>query len=130
MDGKATPDAAEKRGDKEEAEGRQDQQAGEIIDILRPEFEIEEVEAAIIDIQQDCLIGLTDTPVPPEPGHDVVESEAKDQNGPLQGTNLSRYGFRINLFVVLEILHETFGFRLRGLIRFRLTNVGHLGLVL
>ena len=56
--GVAAPDAAEQAGDQEQRDRAHDQQAGQVVDVLRPELEIEEVEALVPDRQQHRLVGL------------------------------------------------------------------------
>jgi hypothetical protein len=49
--GVAAPQAAKQTGHQEQADGAQDQQSGQQPDILRPEFQVEDVKTLVRDVQ-------------------------------------------------------------------------------
>ena len=53
----AAPDAAGDRVHQEQRHRREDQQAGEVVDFLRPDLDEEEIEAAVGEIDQHRLAG-------------------------------------------------------------------------
>src|SRR5574343_1091005 len=63
-------------GDQEQRVGRDDQQGGEVDDVLRPENDPEDVELAFDQVQQDGL-----ATVPDQPGADVEQHLREDDQG-------------------------------------------------
>ncbi len=80
----AAPDAAEQRVRQEQRERGEDQQAGEVIDFLRPDLDEEPIEPRVGQIDQHRLVRLVRPAVPSHEGENVVEPEADDQQRPLQ----------------------------------------------
>ena len=81
--GVAAPQPAEQRRDQEQRQRRHHQQAGDEIDLLRPELDDEEVEAAAGEIDQHRLVRQRAGPLPADPGRDVVDRQRDDQQRPL-----------------------------------------------
>jgi hypothetical protein len=70
----SAPDAAEERRHEEEADRGEDQQAGDIVDFLRPYLEAEDVEPSSREIGQHGLIGRAGSAIPPQPGQQIVDA--------------------------------------------------------
>ena len=100
--GVAAPDAAEQAGDQEQRDRAHDQKAGQVIDVLRPEFEIEEVEALVPDREQHRLIRLVDATMPAQPGQQIVDAETDDQHRPFEPAYRSAHRLRIDLHAIGE----------------------------
>ena len=94
--GVAAPDAAEQAGDQEQRDRAHDQQAGQVVDVLRPELEIEEVEALVPDRQQHRLVRLVDAAMPAQPGQQIVDAEADDQHRPFEAAHRAVHRLRID----------------------------------
>ncbi len=94
--GVAAPHAAEQTGDQEQADRGHDQQAGQVIDVLRPELEVEEIEALVPDRQQHGLVGLVHAAMPAQPRQQVVDGEADDQHRPFESAHRTVHGLRIH----------------------------------
>ena len=88
--GVAAPDPAERRGEEEEAEPGHDQQAGDEVELLRPDLDEEEVEAAVGQVDQHRLVRQRRAAVPADPGGDVVDAERDRHDPPLQRAEASR----------------------------------------
>jgi hypothetical protein len=67
-------------GEQEQGEGRDDQQDGEIEDVLRPEHQAEDVELALDDVEQHGLAA-----VPFEPAQAVEDRLGEPHHGPAPG---------------------------------------------
>ena len=100
--GVAAPDAAEQAGDQEQRDRAHDQQAGQVIDVLRPELEIEEIEALVPDREQHRLVRLVDAAMPAQPGQQIVDAETDDQHRPFEPAHRSAHRLRIDLHAVGE----------------------------
>ena len=94
----AAPDAAEQRVRQEQRERGENEQAGEVIDFLRPDFDEEEVEARVREIDQHRLMRLVRPAIPAHERQEVVDAEADEQQAPLQAAkrpaDLLRIDFR------------------------------------
>ena len=82
--GVAAPHPAEQRVRQEQGQRREDQEAGEIVDFLRPDLDEEEVEARMRDVGEDRLIRQVRPPVPADEGQDVVDAEGDPQHDPFE----------------------------------------------
>ena len=80
----AAPDAAEQRVRQEQRQRGEDEQAGEVVDFLRPDLDEEPIEPRVGKIDQHRLVRLVRPAVPSHKRENVVESEADDQQRPLQ----------------------------------------------
>src|SRR5208337_4332310 len=80
--GVAAPHAAVQRVGEEQNQRREDQEAGEIIHLLRPDLDEEEVEARVRYIDQDRLVRQARSPVPPYERNNVVDAERDPQHDP------------------------------------------------
>lgn len=79
----AAPDPAGQRIHQEQHHRGEDQQAGEVVDLLRPDLDEEEVEAAAREIDQNRLVGRVRSTVPAHEGQQVVDAEREGHDGPL-----------------------------------------------
>ncbi len=82
--GVAAPDPAEGGGEEEEAEAGHDEEAGDEVELLRPDLDEEEVEATVGEVDEHRLVGERGTAVPAEPGGDVVDGKGDGHDPPLQ----------------------------------------------
>ncbi|MGY4496807.1 hypothetical protein ACVWYH_000734 [Bradyrhizobium sp. GM24.11] len=78
----AAPDAATNRVHQEQRHRGDDQQAGEVIDLLRPQLDEEEIEAAVGKIDQHRLAGGAKAAVPAHEGQEVIDAEAERHQAP------------------------------------------------
>jgi hypothetical protein len=78
----AAPDATGGRGDQEQADTGHDQQAGDVIEFLRPDLDPEKEEPPVRQIDQNRLVGRELAAVPAHPGQQVVDGEREPQNSP------------------------------------------------
>ncbi len=95
--GEAAPHAAVERGDGEQADGAEDQRAGEEIHLLRPELEPEEVKPRVRHVGQHGLVRRVRPAVPADPGQDVVEAEEEAEHGPFGAPHGPRDALRVHL---------------------------------
>ena len=82
--GIAAPGAADGGGDEEQPEPGHDQQAGDVIEFLRPDLDEEEVEAAVGEVDQHRLVGRIGPAVPAQPGRDLVDAEGDRHDHPFE----------------------------------------------
>ena len=94
--GVAAPHAAEQTGHQEQPDRGHDQQAGQIVDVLRPEFQIEEIEPLMEQVEQHRLVGLGHAAMPAQPWQQVIQAEAEDQHRPLEPPHRAVHRFRID----------------------------------
>jgi hypothetical protein len=78
----AAPDPAGDRVHQEQGHGGHDQQAGEVVDLLRPELDEEEVESALRQVHQHRLVGGGEPAVPPHEWQRVVDPERDQEQDP------------------------------------------------
>ncbi|MGD0105719.1 MAG: hypothetical protein ABSC06_17015 [Rhodopila sp.] len=96
----AAPQPAKQAGDEEQKHRAHDQDAGKQPDVLRPKFQVEEVETFVRYVQQHRLGRLAWTTVPPDPGQQIVDRQADDQDRPFYLADHPMHGFRIDLYAV------------------------------
>ena len=78
----AAPDAAADRVHQEQRHRRDDQEAGEVIDLLRPQLDEEEIEAPAREIDQHRLARRVRPAIPAHEGQDVIDREAEPHQRP------------------------------------------------
>ncbi len=78
----AAPDAAADRVHQEQRHRGDDQKAGEVIDLLRPQLDEEEIEAPARKIDQHRLARRVRAAIPPHEGEDVIDGEAEPHQRP------------------------------------------------
>src|SRR5690606_13333176 len=71
--GVAAPGAAHRRGDQEEPDAGHDKEAGNIDELLRPDLDEEEIEAAVRKVHQNGLIRRVGPAIPADPGCQIVD---------------------------------------------------------
>ena len=98
--GVAAPDAACQAGNQEQPNRAHDQQACQVVNILRPEFEVEEIEPLVPEVEQHSLAGLGDAARPAHPRERVVKRQAKNQHRPFKPPHRAANGFRVDLDTV------------------------------
>ena len=82
--GIAAPEPAKEGAGQEQGEGGHHQEAGDEIDFLWPELQVEEIEAPPGEVDQDRLVRQAARAIPADPGRDVVDRQGGDHQGPLQ----------------------------------------------
>ena len=123
--GIAAPDPAKRGGEQEQAQPRHDQQPGHEIEFVGPDLDPEQEKAAARQIDQHGLIGHVGAAVPPQPGRDVIDGEAQDQDGPLHVAGDAVHGARIHAHAVGVEL-DFRGRNLVAMLRFRrLADLAH-----
>ncbi len=80
--GIAAPQPAEQRRHEEERHGRENKQAGDVIDLLRPDLDEEEIETLIREIDEHRLMRCRRTAIPADPGYEVIDGERYGHHGP------------------------------------------------
>ena len=113
--GVAAPHAPGERRNKKERQRRQDQDAGDVVELLRPDFEAEEVETLMGEIEKHRLIGQRRPAVPSEPRQAIVDAERHDHDDPfdpakfavdqLRVDRLARRVERLPIFFCVDRLH-------------------------
>src|SRR5262249_16306649 len=91
------PDSPADRIHQEQDDGGEDQEAGEIIDLLRPQLDEEEVEAAVREVDQHGLAGRAQAAVPAHERQEVVDREAERHQRPFDAAEGARGRLRIDL---------------------------------
>ncbi len=107
----AAPHAAEERRDEEQADRRKDEEAGDVIDFLRPDLETEEIEATAGEVGEDRLVRRSWPTIPAQPGQDVVDAERCEQEEPFDRPKPAEDKLRVDLLAL--------GVEFDGLIIFR-----------
>ncbi|ODN72357.1 hypothetical protein A6302_00284 [Methylobrevis pamukkalensis] len=79
----AAPDAAGERVHQEQRQRGEDQQAGEIVDLLRPDLDEEEIGAPPGQVDQHRLVGRVRPAIPADEGQEVVDAERDREDRPL-----------------------------------------------
>ena len=95
--GIAAPHAPGDRGDEKERERGQHQQAGDVVEFLRPDLEEEEKEAPRGKVDQHRLVGQIGTAVPANPRHEIVDRQRHRHDDPLDGAERAVRALRIDL---------------------------------
>ena len=81
--GVAAPRAADQRIGQEQGQRRKDQEAGEVIDLLRPQLDEERVEAGMRNIDEHRLARRIRSTIPAYEREQVVDAEGDPQHNPL-----------------------------------------------
>lgn len=76
--GEAAPDTSGQRVGQDQDRGRQDHQPGDVVELLRPDFDEEAVEPAVFKIEQDGLVRLARSAVPAQERRNVVDAKRED----------------------------------------------------
>ena len=92
----AAPDAAGDRVHQEQHDRRQDQQAGEVIDFLRPDLDEEEIEAAVGKIDQHRLLRRVRAAIPAHERQQIIDAEGDDQHHPFDAAEGAVHALRID----------------------------------
>ena len=95
----AAPDAAADRVHQEQRERRNDQQAGKIIDFLRPQLDEEEIEAAVRQVDQHRLVRRAQSTVPSHERQQIIDTEAECHQAPFGAAEGSGNALRIDLLL-------------------------------
>ena len=95
----AAPDAAADRVHQEQRERRHDQQAGEVIDFLRPQLDEEEIEAAVRQVDQHRLVRRAQPAIPSHERQQVIDAEAERHQAPFGAAEGSGNALRIDLLL-------------------------------
>ena len=82
--GIAAPRPPDRAGDQKQPDPRHDQHARDEVEFVRPDLDIEHVEAAIGEIDQHRLVGRVRPAVPADPRGDVVDRQRDDHDQPLE----------------------------------------------
>ncbi len=93
----AAPDAAGDRVHQEQRHRRQDQQAGEVVDFLRPDLDEEEIEAPVREVDQHRLVRRVGAAVPAHERQQVIDAEGDDQHHPFDLAERAVHALRIDL---------------------------------
>ena len=112
--GIAAPHAAQRRGEQKQTQARHDQQTGHEIKLMRPNLDPEKEKSPVRQIQQNRLIRQRCTPVPTNPGRDIVDAQGDNHDHPFQVAKLA-----INL-----LGKDRFARSIEGL-RFGWMGIGH-----
>ena len=120
----AAPYAAGDGVHQEQADRGEDQQAGEVIDFLRPQLDEEEIEPAVAEIDQHCLRRRVRSAIPPHEGQQIIDTQRNGEHDPFDAAKAAGDALRINFAprrierdVVLGLRHKRrrrhqFGLRL------------------
>ena len=95
----AAPDAAADRVHQEQRDRGDDQQPGEVIDLLRPQLDEEEIEAAVRQIDQHRLVGRAEPAIPAHERQQVIDAEAERHQAPFDAAEGSGNALRIDLLL-------------------------------
>src|SRR5258708_6999803 len=71
----AAPDSSRERVHQEQRHRRNDQKTGEVIDLLRPDLDEEEVETRVRQIEQHRLARRVRAPIPADEGGEIIDAE-------------------------------------------------------
>jgi hypothetical protein len=92
--GIAAPDPAQRRGKQEQPQPRHDQKARDKVELVRPDLDPEEEEAAVRHIHQHRLIGQAGAAVPADPGGDVIEPQGHCHDHPFEAAKAAPHPAR------------------------------------
>ena len=95
--GVAAPGAAHDRRHQEQGQCAEHEQAGDVVEFLRPDLEEEEEIAVVGHVQQHGLIGEIGAAAPPDPRQCVVDAERDRHHQPLDAAERSVRELRIDL---------------------------------
>ena len=90
------PDPPAEGVHQEESDRSEDQKPSEVIDLLRPQFDKEEIEPAVRKIDQHRLIGRAEAAIPAHKGEKVVEAKASRHQPPFDMAECAGNALRIN----------------------------------
>ena len=93
----AAPNAAEQRIGEKQRERGEDQQAGEVIDLLRPQFDEEEIEPRMREVDKHRLVRRVRPAIPSDKRQEIIDPQAEDQQNPFYPAEGSADLLRINL---------------------------------
>ena len=93
----AAPDPAGDGVHEEEDQGRQHEEAGDVIDLLWPDFDEEEIEPAVGEIDQDGLIRRIGAAIPADEGQKVVDAEGDGEHDPFDRAIAALHGLGVDL---------------------------------
>ena len=93
----AAPDASRDRVHQEQRHRGEDEQPGEVVDFLRPDFDEEEVEAPVRKVEQHRLTGRVRPAVPAHERKPVIDAERDEQHDPFDPAEGARDALRIDL---------------------------------
>ena len=97
--GVPAPHAAGDRGDEEQRERCEHEQAGDVVEFLRPDLEEEEIKAPRRKIDQHGLVGKIGATVPANPRHEVVDAKRHRHHDPFGGAEAAMRALGIDLDV-------------------------------
>ena len=83
--------------DQKQAEARHDEQARDVIEFLRPDFDEEEIEAAIGEVDQHGLIGRIRPAIPAQPRREIIDAQRDEHDEPFEAPELTANTLRKNL---------------------------------
>ena len=93
----AAPHAPEQRVGQKQGQRRQDEQAGEIVDLLRPKLDEEKIEAGMRHIDEDRLARLVGSAIPANEGEDVINAKRHAQDDPFDAPISPPDSLRVDL---------------------------------
>ena len=82
--GIAAPGAAYCRGHEKQPDAGHDQQARDVVEFLRPDFDEEKIEAPMGEIDQHGLIGRIGAAIPAQPGRQVIDAKGHRHDDPFE----------------------------------------------
>ena len=94
--GVAAPDAARDRGGEKQCQRREHEEPGDVVELLRPDFEPEEIEPLMSEIEQERLIRQAGSAVQPDPRQGVIDAERHDHDRPFDVAELAVNELRVN----------------------------------
>ena len=94
--GIAAPDAARQRGDEKQRQRRKHQNAGDVVEFLRPDFEPEEIQPLMGEIEQEGLIGQAGAAVQPDPRQAERDGQRHDHDRPFDVAELPPDKLRVD----------------------------------
>src|SRR5262249_43591862 len=109
----AAPQPAGDGVHQEQRHRRQNEQTGQIVELLRPDLDEEEIEAAAGEIDQHRLTRCIWSAIPAHEGQQIVDAERDAQHDPLDAAISARHALRINLAACR--IERWFVFRLAGI---------------
>ncbi len=124
----AAPHTPGHRVHEEQDEGGQDEQAGDVVEFLRPDLQEEEIEAPRGEVDQHRLAGRIRPAIPAHEGQEIVDAQRDDEHDPLDAAEPPVDALRVDLLAglikrdVVDVRHRI------GRDRGRLGGAGGLGL--
>ena len=93
----AAPDAARERVHQKQRHRGDDQQAGEVVDLLRPDLDEEEVEARVRQVDQHRLARRVRPAIPAQERREIIDAERDEQHRPFDAAIGAGDALRIDL---------------------------------